>query len=116
MALDRDTAPPRYRTPSPNPQQTPLETVNPGSSTLSLVITGPLSPTDPETPALTNETELTRYASKNRNMISPDLEMKLIKAHYMPEDDPDEISAQEWQTEYGVGYFELKRLRQLYAR
>jgi hypothetical protein len=49
-------------------------------------------------------------------MISPALEAKLIKAHYMPEDDPDEVSAQEWQSEYGVGYFELKRLRQLYAR
>lgn len=34
----------------------------------------------------------------------------------MPEDDPDEITSEEWQSRFGVGYFELKRLRHLYSR
>ena len=89
---------------------TELETapVTPSAMHPQSTFTTPVSMEFPE------ENDLSRYASRNRHLISPDLEYKLRKAHYMPEDDPDEISTQEWQSEYGVGYFELKRLRQIH--
>lgn len=60
--------------------------------------------------------ELGLWANENRTVISPDLEQKLRGAHYLPSDNPDDISAQDWRDQDGVGYFELRRLRELYAR
>lgn len=60
--------------------------------------------------------ELGLWANQNRGMVSPDLEQRLRDAHYFPTDNPDHIPAQEWRDQHGVGYFELKRLQELYAR
>lgn len=59
--------------------------------------------------------ELGLWANENRGVISPDLEQRLRDAHYLPSDNPDDISGQEWRDQHRVGYFELKRLQDLYA-
>lgn len=106
-----EVSPPRYHTPSPTTPIAGPETENQAP---------PFSPSTSHQSSFTEltlyENDLSRYASQHRQYVSPELELKLRRAHYMPEDDPDEISAQEWQNEHGVGYFELKRLRQLYSR
>lgn len=112
MSLD-EVAPPRYHTPSPTP--VPQEDDLPFLSIQSQTYDQQALPAQ-DTEQVLHEDDLSRYTSQNRHIISPELELKLRKAHYLPEDDPDEVPAQEWQSRYGVGYFELKRLRQLYAK
>jgi hypothetical protein len=58
--------------------------------------------------------EIGRYSATHRDVIPRDLEEKLRRARYLPTDDPNEIPADIWLNEYGVRYFELKRLRELY--
>jgi hypothetical protein len=58
--------------------------------------------------------EMGRWVAANRDSISPELEQKLRNAHYRPVDDPKEISDTDWKEHYGVGYFELKRIQELY--
>lgn len=58
--------------------------------------------------------DLGRYATAHRSIISHGLEDKLRRAKYLPTDDPKEISADVWMSQYGVGRFELKRLQELY--
>ena len=67
-------------------------------------------------PAYGNSIVLATWASANRNVISEDTETKLLAAGYMPGDDPDIFSEDEWQTRYGLTRLELFRLRNLYAR
>ena len=69
---------------------------------------GPSSPLQHESDALGH------YAAANRKYISPELERKLRAASYGPMDNPDDISAAVWAERYGVGQFELKRLREAY--
>jgi len=55
-------------------------------------------------------TVLARWARANRNAITEDMEAKLLEARYMPGDDPDILSEDEWQTRYGLTRLELRRL------
>jgi hypothetical protein len=59
---------------------------------------------------------LADFARANRNLISYDLEAKLAAAGYLPTDDPDNLSEQEWITKYNVTVQELESLRRLYYR
>jgi hypothetical protein len=60
--------------------------------------------------------DLGRWAAANRDSIEPELEQKLRIAHYRPVDDPKQISDTIWKEQYGVGFFELKRIQELYER
>lgn len=62
------------------------------------------------------EDELGRWADEHRVYITPELEQKLRSASYSPWYDPDEIPADVWQRQHGIGHYELRRLRELYAR
>jgi hypothetical protein len=59
--------------------------------------------------------ELGRWAAENRSLVPDELEKKLRVAQYLPSDNPNEISPDVWRDTHGVGYFELKRLQELYA-
>ncbi|CAG7850076.1 SubName: Full=Uncharacterized protein {ECO:0000313/EMBL:CCA76550.1} [Serendipita indica DSM 11827] len=59
---------------------------------------------------------LSQWARENRHYITEKLEMKLDAAGYVPTDDPDNISEEEWKREWGVTKLELTRMRGLYAR
>ena len=109
-----DNIPPRYPTPSLTATSTSMDTESETTPATPSAMHPQPRFTTPVPMGSLEENDLSRYASQNRHLISPDLEYKLRKAHYMPEDDPDEISVEEWRSEYGVGYFELKRLRQLH--
>jgi hypothetical protein len=67
-------------------------------------------------PVYGNSTVLAAWASTNRNVVSKDMESKLLAAGYMPSDNPDIFSEDEWQTRCGITRLELFRLRKLYAR
>jgi hypothetical protein len=58
--------------------------------------------------------EIGKYSTSHRDVIPPDLEQRLRIARYLPTDDPNEIPADVWSSQHGVGYFELKRLQELY--
>jgi hypothetical protein len=60
--------------------------------------------------------ELARYASANRDVINESLEAKLHAAGYLPTDDPNDLTPEEWRNEHGVTKLELNRLKNLYAR
>ncbi|KAG8784637.1 hypothetical protein FRC20_001076 [Serendipita sp. 405] len=59
---------------------------------------------------------LSQWARENRSYITEKLEMKLDAAGYVPSDDPDNMSEEEWKREWGVTKLELTRMRSLYAR
>lgn len=50
--------------------------------------------------------ELAEFANANRTMISEDLEARLTTAGYMPTDDPDGLTEEEW-SEHGITKLEL---------
>lgn len=60
--------------------------------------------------------EIGKFAARHRDVIPSELEGKLRRARYVPTDDPKEIPAAAWASEYGVGFFELKRLQELYDK
>jgi hypothetical protein len=60
--------------------------------------------------------ELARYASANRDVINESLEAKLHAAGYLPSDDPNDLTPEQWRNEHGVTRLELNRLKNLYAR
>ena len=62
-----------------------------------------------------NQNKLADWANANRNYISPDVETRLARAGYQPDDDPDILTEEEW-TEHGITKFQLIRLREIYAR
>ncbi|KAG8809210.1 hypothetical protein FRC17_003558, partial [Serendipita sp. 399] len=59
---------------------------------------------------------LSQWARENRSYITEKLEMKLDAAGYVPSDDPDNMTEEEWKREWGVTKLELTRMRALYAR
>lgn len=66
-------------------------------------------------PPITDD-DIGRYAAAHRDVIPLTLENKLRDACFSPGDNPDDISPETWAARFGVEAFELKRLRQLYAR
>jgi len=60
--------------------------------------------------------ELARFASANRDVINETLEAKLHAAGYLPTDDPNGLTPEQWRNEHGVNRLELNRLKNLYAR
>ena len=60
-------------------------------------------------------TPLAKWAKKNRKYIPERLERKLENAGYVPTDDPDQLTEDEWRRDWGVTIFELGRMRKLYA-
>ncbi|KIM26123.1 hypothetical protein M408DRAFT_330715 [Serendipita vermifera MAFF 305830] len=58
---------------------------------------------------------LAAFATANRDLISEDLEVRLSIAGYLPSDDPNNLTEEEWMTEHNVTKLELMRLRSLYA-
>ena len=58
---------------------------------------------------------LARFADSNRGLISEDLEARLTAAGYLPTDDPDNLSEEEWRIVHNVTKLEVMRLRALYA-
>jgi hypothetical protein len=60
--------------------------------------------------------ELARFASANRDVINESLEAKLHAAGYLPTDDPNDLTPEEWRNDHGVTKLELNRLKNLYAR
>jgi hypothetical protein len=67
-------------------------------------------------PVYGNSSVLSTWASSNRAVVSEDMEAKLLAAGYMPGDDPDAFTEDEWQSRYGLTRLELLRLRRLYSR
>ncbi|KIM29171.1 hypothetical protein M408DRAFT_328871 [Serendipita vermifera MAFF 305830] len=66
-------------------------------------------------PAYGNSRALSTWANTNRAAVSEDMESKLLSAGYMPGDDPDLYTEDEWKTIYGITRLELVRLRKLYC-
>jgi hypothetical protein len=60
--------------------------------------------------------ELAVWAAINRQYIDIELEGKLHDASYDPDANPDDITAERWEQQYGVRDFELTRLREVYWR
>ncbi|KIM26125.1 hypothetical protein M408DRAFT_196567 [Serendipita vermifera MAFF 305830] len=58
---------------------------------------------------------LAEFAEANRDMIGTDLEMRLAIAGYVPSDDPDNLSEEEWTNVHNLTRLELMRLRSLFA-
>ena len=58
---------------------------------------------------------LASWANANRAFVTEDLESKLSNAGYVPTDDPDDLTEEEWTTKYGLTKLEIVRLRKLYA-
>ncbi|KIM26122.1 hypothetical protein M408DRAFT_9991 [Serendipita vermifera MAFF 305830] len=58
---------------------------------------------------------LAAFANANRDLISEDLELRLSVAGYLPSDDPDNLSEEEWMAVHNVTKLELMRLRSLFA-
>lgn len=59
---------------------------------------------------------LFQFAARNRDLISLELESKLRVAHYLPTDNPSDLSTDIWQSQYGVGLFELRRVQEAWQR
>ncbi|KAG8857171.1 hypothetical protein FRB91_011647 [Serendipita sp. 411] len=59
---------------------------------------------------------LSRWAEENRVYISEKLEARLELAGYLPTDDPDAISEEDWERKWSVSNTELARLRMIYAK
>lgn len=60
--------------------------------------------------------EIGIFATMHRDDIPHELEEKLRRARYKPTDDPSEIPAEVWFSQYGIGHFEVKRLQELHSR
>jgi hypothetical protein len=60
--------------------------------------------------------ELAEFANANRDVINQSLEARLQAAGYLPTDDPNDLTPEEWRNEHGVTKLELNRLKNLYAR
>lgn len=73
------------------------------------------SQTHDSPPVYGNSRVLSTWASANRAAVSEDMESKLLSAGYMPGDDPDLFTEDEWQTKFGLTRLELVRLRRLYS-
>ncbi|KAG8831477.1 hypothetical protein FRC17_003096 [Serendipita sp. 399] len=56
-----------------------------------------------------------QFANNYRYLITVELEGKLRLAGWLPATDPDSISAEYWQTRYGVDASELAKLKEAYA-
>ena len=56
---------------------------------------------------------LTAWADAHRNEVSPELEESLRKAGYLPGQDPDRISTEQWSN-LGIGPFSVQVLRDIY--
>ena len=67
-------------------------------------------------PLVQQDDELGRWAAENRSLVPYELEQRLRAAQYLPSDDPDEIAESVWQSVHHIGHFEVKRLREIYAR
>ncbi|KAG8809416.1 hypothetical protein FRC19_005236 [Serendipita sp. 401] len=59
---------------------------------------------------------LSRWAEENRVYISEKLEARLELAGYLPTDDPDAISEEDWERKWSVSNTELANLRMIYAK
>jgi hypothetical protein len=57
---------------------------------------------------------LARWANANRAFITHDLEARLEAAGYLPTDDPNNLTEEEWITEHNVTKLEVIRIRALY--
>ncbi|CAG7850099.1 SubName: Full=Uncharacterized protein {ECO:0000313/EMBL:CCA71990.1} [Serendipita indica DSM 11827] len=75
-----------------------------------------LNKTSPVPEGVEEETGLAEWARTHRSQIPARLEAKLAAAGYVPTDNPDSISEEEWLREYGVTKFELARVRTLYQK
>jgi hypothetical protein len=60
--------------------------------------------------------ELSALAAIHRQYVDIELESKLREASYHPDTNPDNITAEMWEQQYGVRDFELIRLREVYWR
>lgn len=58
---------------------------------------------------------LVAFANANRELISEDLELRLSVAGYLPSDNPDNLSEEEWMSLHNVTKLELMRLRSLFT-
>ncbi|KAG8827487.1 hypothetical protein FRC19_002940 [Serendipita sp. 401] len=88
----------------------------------------PFAPTHPQkaeyhsttgTPSLPSDTTrdaMSIFAFQHGDLITPDMEEKLRRAKYRPDDDPREISEEHWKSSYGIDHFELKRLQEAFDR
>lgn len=94
-----------------SPTTTSLFDLPPGYADLPLGASAIRESTIPET-----DDEVGRWAAENRSLIPFELEQKLRAASYLPWYNPDEIPADVWENRHGIGYFELKKLRDLYAK
>ncbi|KAG8838201.1 hypothetical protein FRC18_005699 [Serendipita sp. 400] len=56
-----------------------------------------------------------QFSNNYRYLITPVLEGKLRTSGWLPTTDPDNISAEDWQTRYGVDAAELAKLKEAYA-
>ncbi|KIM29170.1 hypothetical protein M408DRAFT_119639 [Serendipita vermifera MAFF 305830] len=66
-------------------------------------------------PVYATSRALSVWANTNRAAVSEDMESKLLSAGYMPGDDPDVYTEEEWKKSYGITRLELVRLRKLYG-
>lgn len=58
---------------------------------------------------------LSTWANSNRAFITEDLESKLATAGYLPTDNPDDLTEEEWTNQFGLTKLEVLRLRKLYS-
>jgi hypothetical protein len=135
--LIHGSSPPSYRAidppvPPPNPFIGPSSIrtdppIEPPLQTNSLIETSSFEfPVNPiiesssfETEGQSNsiaDDELAVWAAINRRYIDIELEGKLHDASYHPDANPDDITAERWEQQYGVRDFELTRLREVYWR
>ncbi|KIM26113.1 hypothetical protein M408DRAFT_330708 [Serendipita vermifera MAFF 305830] len=67
-------------------------------------------------PHYSGSVELTNWFRANRASITDEMEQRLVAAGYMPSNNPDDLTEEEWETKFGITKFELIRLREIYAR
>lgn len=84
----------------------PLQSVSDAASVTSR---GPV-------PVYGSSLALENWARANRASVSEDMEAKLLAAGYMPGDNPDDYTEEEWKTNFGITRLELLRLRKLYIQ
>jgi cell division septation protein DedD len=107
---------------SPNSGDTPRPTSTHSTSLFSSTPSDPPPTYGPEdllrqdrAPSLFSP-ELARFAAAHRDVINENLEARLQAAGYLPTDDPNRLTAEEWRVEYGITKLELRRLQDLYSR
>jgi cell division septation protein DedD len=113
----------RGREISPNSGDTPRLTSTHSTSLFSSTPSDPPPTYGPEdllrqdrAPSSLFSPELARFAAANRDVINENLEARLQAAGYLPTDDPNRLTAEEWRVEYGITKLELRRLQDLYSR